>query len=119
MAGLAVIGRNKLFPAGNLVVIRQAGATLEGIFRICGCCEVFRIVLPFIDMHLLIANHRIRRFTGETCATIEGLREGRDLSVVVKETGRNGNQSCTFSEGAGEVGHLRIICEQLLWNGFQ
>ena len=117
MAGLAVIGRNKLFPAGNLVVIRQAGATLEGIFRICGCCEVFRIVLPFIDMHLLIANHRIRRFTGETCATIEGLREGRDLSVVVKETGRYGLQCLTTREGAGEGDDVRVVGKQVLRDG--
>lgn len=117
MAGLAVIGRNKLFPAGNLVVIRQAGATLEGIFRICGCCEVFRIVLPFIDMHLLIANHRIRRFTGETCATIEGLREGRDLSVVVKETGRNGLQCLTTVEGLFKVSYFRIMNKQSFGDG--
>ena len=70
-------------------------------------------------MYLLIANHRIRTLTSESRATIEGVGEVAYLSVVVKETGRNGNQSCTFSEGAGEVGHLRIICEQLLWNGFQ
>ena len=80
---------------------------------------MFRIIFAFIEMHLLAIYHCIRRFTGEIPAifegirkvgylrviceqvlrnglqcqtTIEGIHEGIDLSVVVKETGRNGSQ---------------------------
>ena len=117
MAGLAVIGRNKLFPAGNLVVVRQTGAITKCVICRCRSCEVFGIIGSFIEMHLLIAYHRIRRFTGETCATIEGLREGRDLSVVVKETGRNGLQCQTTIEGLFKVSYFRIMNKQSFGDG--
>lgn len=78
---------------------------------------MFGIISSFIEMHLLIVYHRIRRFTGETCATIEGLREGRDLSVVVKETGRNGLQCLTTVEGLFKVSYFRIMNKQSFGDG--
>ena len=78
---------------------------------------MFRIIGSFIDMYLLAIYHCIRRFTGETCATIEGLREGRDLSVVVKETGRYGLQCLTTREGAGEGDDVRVVGKQVLRDG--
>ena len=93
MAVLTAIGKSILFPiTGNLSVVRQTGAIFETIPRIYWCREVFRIVLPFIEMHLFIANHRIRRFTSESRATIEGVEELGYLSVIVKERRRYGLQ---------------------------
>ena len=91
MAVNTAIGKSILFPiTGNLSVVRQTGAFFETKTKSCWCREVFGIIDSFIEMHLLIANHRIGTFTSECCATREGLREGRDLSVVVKERRRYG-----------------------------
>ncbi len=111
MAVNTAIGRSiLLFPISwNLREVRQTGAIFETIPNICWCREVFPIVFTFIEMHLLAIYHRIGRFTGESRAAIEGTVEGRDLSVVVKETGRNGLQCPTTPEGVHEGGNFRAV----------
>ena len=77
------------------------------------------IISSFIEMHLLIANHRIRRFTGEIPAIFEGIRKVGYLSVVVKETGRNGLQCQTTIEGISKVGYLSVVVKETGRNGLQ